>query len=29
LLYAGSATTTILNPIQLVLDALEVQLVTA
>jgi hypothetical protein len=29
LLYAGSATTTIMNPIQLVLDALEVQLVTA
>jgi hypothetical protein len=29
LLYAGSNTTTILNPIQLVLDALQVQLVTA
>jgi len=28
LLFAGSATTTILNPIQLVLDALQVQLVT-
>lgn len=29
LLYAGSDTTTILNPIQFVLDALQVQLVTA
>jgi hypothetical protein len=29
LLFAGSATTTIMNPIQLVLDALQVQLVTA
>jgi hypothetical protein len=29
LLFAGSNTTTILNPIQLVLDALQVQLVTA
>ncbi len=29
LLYAGSDTTTILNPIQMVLDALQVQLVTA
>jgi hypothetical protein len=29
LLYAGSNTTTILNPIQLVLDALQVQLITA
>jgi hypothetical protein len=29
LLYAGSSTTTILTPIQLVLDALQVQLVTA
>jgi hypothetical protein len=29
LLFAGSTTTTIINPIQLVLDALEVQLVTA
>ena len=29
LLFAGSTTTTIMNPIQLVLDALQVQLVTA
>jgi hypothetical protein len=29
LLYAGSDTTTILNPIQNVLDALQVQLATA
>jgi hypothetical protein len=29
LLFAGSASTTIMNPIQLVLDALQVQLVTA
>jgi len=29
LLFAGSNTTTIMNPIQLVLDALGVQLVTA
>jgi hypothetical protein len=29
LLFAGSNTTTIMNPIQLVLDALQVQLVTA
>jgi hypothetical protein len=29
LLFAGSNTTTIMNPIQFVLDALQVQLVTA
>jgi hypothetical protein len=29
LLYAGSDSTTIMNPIQFVLDALQVQLVTA
>ena len=29
LLFAGSDSTTIMNPIQLVLDALQVQLVTA
>jgi hypothetical protein len=29
LLFAGSATTTLMNPIQLVLDALQVQVVTA
>lgn len=29
LLFAGSDTTTIMNPIQLVLEALQVQIVTA